>query len=118
MGRATFLRPAGIGCSGPPGPDRRVKQKAVHSLTEKAIARVPVLAHLGAWGRRHLPVGEEPGIRAQLLEEGGPAMWEQVMAELREAHVGIPAARNGPTVAERLRAAYDEVLAGKSSGRF
>ena len=51
------------------------KQKAVYSLTEKSIALVPIFAHLGAWGRRYLPVSEELSIRAQLLEEGGPALW-------------------------------------------
>ena len=47
------------------------KQKAIYSLTEKAIELVPVFAMLGTWGRRHLPVSRELSIRAQLLEEGG-----------------------------------------------
>ncbi|HYH95014.1 hypothetical protein [Hyalangium sp.] len=54
---------------------------------------------------------EELSIRAQLLEEGGPALWDQFMAELREAHLGLPARRAGPSVAEQLRAAYEEVRA-------
>jgi DNA-binding HxlR family transcriptional regulator len=87
------------------------KQKAIYSLTEKSIALVPIFAQLGAWGRRYLPVTEELSIRAQLLEEGGPAMWDQFMAELREAHLGVEAERDGPTVAEKLRAAYEEVCA-------
>jgi DNA-binding HxlR family transcriptional regulator len=90
------------------------KQKAVYSLTEKSIALVPIFAHLGAWGRRYLPVSEELSIRAQLLEEGGPAMWEQFMAELREVHLGKPAKREGPSVAEQLQAAYETVRARKS----
>ncbi|MGK4002458.1 helix-turn-helix domain-containing protein [Sorangium sp. So ce1036] len=92
------------------------KQKAVYSLTEKAITLVPIFAHLGAWGRRHLPVSEELSIRAQLLEEGGPAMWDQFMDELREAHLGVPARRDGPTVAERLQAAY-EAICSRSARR-
>ena len=28
------------------------KQKAIYSLTEMAIELVPIMAHLGAWGRR------------------------------------------------------------------
>src|SRR5512147_1551863 len=44
------------------------RQKAIYSLTEKAIALVPVFAQIGAWGRRFLPVSEELSIRAQLLE--------------------------------------------------
>ncbi|PTL75114.1 helix-turn-helix domain-containing protein [Vitiosangium sp. GDMCC 1.1324] len=91
------------------------KQKALYSLTEKSIALVPIFAHLGAWGRRYLPVSEELSIRAQLLEEGGPAMWEQFMAELREAHLGKPAKRKGPSVAEQLQAAYEEVRARQAA---
>ncbi|AKJ03799.1 HxlR family transcriptional regulator [Archangium gephyra] len=91
------------------------KQKAIYSLTEKSIALVPIFAHLGAWGRRYLPVSEELSIRAQLLEEGGPAMWEQFMAELRELHLGEPANLEGPTVAEQLQAAYEKVRARQAA---
>lgn len=87
------------------------KQKGIYSLTEKSIALLPVLAQLGAWGRRWLPVTEELSIRAQLLEEGGPALWDRFMAELREAHLGISAGRGGPTVREELQAAYEAVKA-------
>jgi hypothetical protein len=31
------------------------------------------------------------------------------MAELREAHLGVESKRNGLSVAEKLRAAYEEV---------
>jgi DNA-binding HxlR family transcriptional regulator len=91
------------------------KQKAIYSLTEKSIALVPIFAQLGAWGRRYLPVSEELSIRAQLLEEGGPPMWEQFMAELREAHLGAALQRTGPTVAEKLQAAYEAVCAEKAA---
>src|SRR3546814_1524310 len=47
------------------------KQKAIYSLTKKAIELLPVFAHIGAWGTRHLPVSEELSIRAKLLAEGG-----------------------------------------------
>ena len=87
------------------------KQKAIYSLTEAAIQLVPIMAHLGAWGRRWLPVTEDLSIRAQLLEEGGQAMWDQFMDELREAHLGLPTPKRGLTVAERLRAGYEAVLA-------
>ena len=93
------------------------RQKVIYSLTEAAIQLVPVMAALGAWGRRHLPVTEDLAIRAQLLEEGGPPLWEAFMAELREAHLGVPANRDGPTVAERLRAAYEEVRASLGRAR-
>ena len=91
------------------------KQKAIYSLTEKAIALVPVFAELGAWGSRYLPVSEELSIRARVLEEGGPRMWERFMSELREEHLGVsPDYRFEPddeSVAATLQAAYEEVLA-------
>jgi Predicted transcriptional regulators len=85
------------------------QQKAIYSLTEPAIQLVPLLAHMGAWGRRHLPVSPELSIRAQLLEEGGPAMWNAFMDELRTLHLGAPA--NGPSVLAELQEAYEKVAA-------
>lgn len=91
------------------------KQKALYSLTGKAIELLPLFAHIGAWGRRHLPVTEELSIRAQLLEEGGPEMWERFMAELRAEHLGFadaqPASPAAPSVRATLNAAYQEVVA-------
>jgi len=86
------------------------------AITEKSIALVPVFAHLGAWGRRHLPASEELSVRARVLEEGGPEMWDRFMAELREEHLGLPpGGRFEPgdgSVAAELQAAYEEVLGG------
>jgi DNA-binding HxlR family transcriptional regulator len=87
------------------------KQKAIYSLTEKSIALVPILAQLGAWGRRYTPATEELSIRAQLLEEGGPAMWSRFMSELAHAHLGRPSRKKGPGVAQQLQAAYDALCA-------
>jgi DNA-binding HxlR family transcriptional regulator len=87
------------------------KQKAIYSLTEKAIELVPVFAMLGAWGRRHLPVSRELSIRAQLLEQGGPDIWEAFMEELRTLHLGTPRKPGARSVSAELRAAYEEVLA-------
>lgn len=87
------------------------KQKAIYSLTEQGIQLVPVLAQMGAWGRRHLPVTEALSIRARLLEEGGPAMWDDFMDELRREHLGHGAAPAGSSVRARLRTAYEEVVA-------
>lgn len=98
--------------------DATHKQKSVYSLTEKAIALVPIFAQLGAWGRRYTPATEELSIRAQLLEEGGPTMWNQFMAELREAHLGRRAQRDGQSVAERLQAAYEDVRARRARGQI
>jgi DNA-binding HxlR family transcriptional regulator len=85
------------------------KQKAIYSLTEPAIQLVPLLAQMGAWGRRHTPASEELSIRAQILEEGGPAMWEGFMAELRHLHLGGPAPK--VSIFGQLQAAYEAVVA-------
>jgi hypothetical protein len=61
---------------------------------------------MGAWGRRHLPVTHELSVRAQLLEEGGPELWRDFMDELRVVHLGAPPRHAGPSVSERLAAAY------------
>lgn len=92
-------------------PDPSHRQKRLYSLTEPGIQLVPVLAQLGAWGRRHLPVSPELSIRAQVLEEGGPALWEELMDELREIHRGIARPGGTPSVLDRLQAAYEEVVA-------
>jgi DNA-binding HxlR family transcriptional regulator len=86
------------------------KQKAIYSLTEKAIELVPVFAQIGAWGRRHLPVSEELSIRAELLEDGGPSMWAAFMEELRHIHLGREPAPRRSVIAE-LRRAFDAVVA-------
>jgi DNA-binding HxlR family transcriptional regulator len=98
------------------------RQKAIYSLTEQGIALLPVLAQMAGWGHKYLPVSEELGIRAQLLEEGGIAMWDEFMAELRETHLGLSRRKTRPgevSVGARLQAAYEAVVArrGKSLGR-
>ena len=65
-------------------------QKAIYSLTEPAIQLVPMIAMIGAWGRRHLPVSEDLSIRAELLEKGGPALWDDFMNDLRNIHIADP----------------------------
>jgi DNA-binding HxlR family transcriptional regulator len=81
------------------------KQKAIYSLTEASIQLVPLLAHMGAWGRRHTPASKELAIRARLLEEGGERMWKAFMAELRSIHLGTPAPRR--SVFAELQAAFE-----------
>jgi hypothetical protein len=73
-----------------------------------------VLAQMSAWGRKYLPVTEELGIRGQLLEEGGPRLWEEFMDELRETHLGKTKrrqSRSGVSVVAKLQAAYEAVVA-------
>ncbi|WP_429812782.1 winged helix-turn-helix transcriptional regulator [Ensifer sp. B1-9] len=92
------------------------KQKAIYSLTEMTIALVPIMAQLGAWGRRYLPVSEELSIRAELMETGGPELWDRFMDELRHDHLGAPL-DGPPRVRATLQAAYEEVVARKARER-
>ena len=89
------------------------KQKGIYSLTEPSIQLVPLLAQMGAWGRRHTPVSEELSIRAELLEDGGPAMWAAFMEELRALHLGGPTPER--SVFAELQAAYLAVVARSKS---
>lgn len=92
------------------------KQKAIYSLTEPAIELVPVLATLGTWGSDWLPVSAELSIRARVLADGGPELWNRFMAELRQEHLGaaLTPAVDGLTVRDRLQQAYEEVVAAES----
>lgn len=89
--------------------DPNHKQKAVYSLTEKAIALVPVFAQIGAWGSRWLPASKALSIRARLMEAGGPPLWERFMTELQQEHLGdgLPP---GPCVRAELEQAYQKVV--------
>jgi DNA-binding HxlR family transcriptional regulator len=96
------------------------KQKAIYSLTEQGISLVPILAHMGAWGVRFLPVREDLAIRAELLAEGGPEMWEAFMDELRERHLGVrtrPQRAGTPTVSEKLQAAFEAAYATRKRAK-
>ena len=88
------------------------KQKTIYSLTEMGIALVPTLVNLGQWGRRFLPATDELSVRIEVLERGGPRMWEQFMGELRVRHLGTPTRRRppGPSVHEQLERAYAAVV--------
>lgn len=88
------------------------KQKGIYSLSEQGIELLPILAQMAAWGYKYLPVSAELGIRAKLLSEGGAKMWAEFMDELRETHLGVKKRKKpGPSVRERLQAAYEKVLA-------
>jgi DNA-binding HxlR family transcriptional regulator len=89
------------------------KQKTIYSLTEKAIELVPLIVAMGAWGRRHMPATDALSIRAQVLEEGGPALWEDFMAELRNLHLGTALPAGHESVLDRLQTAYEQVVAAQ-----
>jgi DNA-binding HxlR family transcriptional regulator len=67
------------------------KQKAIYSLTEKAITLLPVIVQIGAWGSRWVPDAKklEPTARkfVRELQEGGPHVWAKLMEELRAEHL-------------------------------
>jgi DNA-binding HxlR family transcriptional regulator len=90
------------------------RQKAIYSLTDAGIELVPLLAQMGAWGRRHTPASRELSVRAQILEEGGPALWSEFMAELRHLHLGEPPPSE--SVFARLQSAYEAEVAAAETG--
>ena len=90
--------------------DESHRQKIRYRLTEAGVQLVPVMAALGSWGRRHMPAGHELSVRAELLEQGGPELWERFMDELREQHLGIPRAPGTPSVFAELQAAYEAAV--------
>jgi hypothetical protein len=50
-------------------------------------------------------------VRAELLELGGPSMWDAFMDELRHLHLGAP--RPERSVFGELRAAYEQAIKEK-----
>jgi DNA-binding HxlR family transcriptional regulator len=84
-------------------------QRATYSLTEAGIQTVPIMVALGSWGLAHRHGTPELRIRAELLHDGGPQLWEQLMDELREVHLGIARPQpDRPRVSEQLRQAYSD----------
>ncbi|MFI1444781.1 winged helix-turn-helix transcriptional regulator [Streptomyces fructofermentans] len=90
--------------------DETHRQKIRYSLTEAGVQLVPVMAVLGSWGRRHMPASHELSVRAELLERGGPELWDRFMDELRERHLGVPRPAGTPSVLAELQAAYDAAV--------
>jgi hypothetical protein len=74
-----------------------------------------MIAAIGAWGRRHLPVSADLSIRAELLENGGAVMWEEFMNDLRAIHIAEPIGGANGSVASpvlmRLTKAFLDVRA-------
>jgi DNA-binding HxlR family transcriptional regulator len=87
-------------------------RRVTYSLTEPSIELVPVMAALGEWGYRNRETSSTHRVRSELLSEGGPALWEDFMAELRTVHLGAPQPPgDGPAASERMAAAYAEAVA-------
>ncbi len=91
------------------------RQWQLYSLTEQSIHLVPVIVQLGTWGRKFLPVGPELSIRAKILEDGGPQLWEDFMDELRIIHLGAECGPDQESVMGCPEPAYREVRAEKIS---
>ncbi len=88
-------------------------QRAAYSLTEAGIQTLPVMVAMGTWGLAHRDGTRELRVRAELLRDGGPALIERFMEELREAHLGLPLSDpDGPRAGEQLQAAYDAAMTG------
>jgi DNA-binding HxlR family transcriptional regulator len=67
------------------------KQKAIYSLTEKAITLLPIVVQIGAWGSRWVPDAKKLDAVARKyvreVQEGGPRLWAKRMDELRAEHL-------------------------------
>ncbi|WEK06085.1 MAG: helix-turn-helix domain-containing protein [Candidatus Devosia phytovorans] len=94
--------------------DPNHKQRTIYSLTEQAIQLVPVMAALGAWGSRFLPVSAELAARAMVLDEGGPALWADFMDELRHLHLGAEPPKRSALA--QMQAAYEAAVAQSGGG--
>jgi DNA-binding HxlR family transcriptional regulator len=67
------------------------KQKAIYSLTEKAIALLPIIVQIGAWGSCWITDANklEPRARKVVreIQEEGPRGWAKRMNVLRAEHL-------------------------------
>jgi DNA-binding HxlR family transcriptional regulator len=99
--------------------DASHKQKAIYSLTERGIGLLPLLMEMVAWGHKNLPAAKLRGL-AKVLDEGGPELHAEFMAELRETHLPKSTARKKARrpakstrifATQKLQAAYKAALA-------
>lgn len=67
-------------------------QKAIYSLTERAIELLPIVVQIGAWGSRWVPDAkkQDPEARkiVRAIQQGGPQAWAKLMTQLRRDHLG------------------------------
>ena len=94
--------------------DTSHKQKFIYSLTDKGIGLLPLLMEMVVWGHKYLPESRLRGL-ARVLEEGGPKLWAEFMAELRETHLRASNVKRtarhstkstGISAIQRIQAAY------------
>ena len=84
----------------------------IYSLTEKAIELVPLMAVMGSWGLRYTSASRELSVRAQILEDGGPQLWNDFMDELRHLHLNAP--RPERSALAKMQSAYEAATAKKT----
>ncbi len=66
-----------------------------YALTDAGIDVLPILVQLGNWGIKHRPTSPLLRVRTEVLARGGAPFVAAMMAELREAYLGVP--RPDPT---------------------
>jgi len=69
-------------------PDATHKQKYIYNLTEKGIDLLPVIITMAQWSLQHEVVNEESSKHTQALINGGEALMEKFIKDLREEHLG------------------------------
>ncbi|WP_127793936.1 helix-turn-helix domain-containing protein [Agromyces sp. LHK192] len=91
--------------------EARRGQRAAYTLTESGIQTLPVLVALGNWGLAHREGDPRLRVRAELLRDGGPALVDAMMDELRERHLGVARPDpDAPRPSELLRQAYERAV--------
>jgi len=66
------------------------KQKAIYKLTPMGSDLLSVIAALGSWGRKYLPVTKRSAAVALSLEKGEMSGLKRLRASLIEAHLASP----------------------------
>jgi DNA-binding HxlR family transcriptional regulator len=91
--------------------DARRGQRVAYSLTEAGIQVLPIMVALGSWGLAHRDGERRLRVRAEVLRDGGPELLDQLMAELRQLHLGLPGpGPEGPRASDKLRSAYEAAM--------
>ena len=80
------------------------KQKAIYKLTSMGIDLLPVIAALGSWGSKYLPVTKRSAAVALSFEKGGSSGLAQLRASLAEAHLANVSLQTIPSRKTRRRA--------------
>jgi hypothetical protein len=76
-----------------------------------------VLAELGWWGLRHRPSSEPLRVRAHVLHDGGPGLWDDFMNELRPRKDLRPAKRERSALPDPARGAYNRTAGPRDQVR-